>query len=645
MKKLLKGLGYLLFTMCFSIAFVAISLLVTNKVIERKELSTLKGGLEIADAGAYEEEWKSTPSDIAGMSKWDKYEAGLAVVSGSDTDGDGLTDKDEIEIYKSDPLKVSTAGDLYSDLQKANLGMDLQKFYAYEGKQSFPYNEVPEIQLEAVLPTDFNAVVTDCTGRSNDDAVLAEYDVYNYGGNLSIDMSGIESEKIAVFVSDGKDVKQYSYISKEDIITLKNKFEADKSYTVYVMEGGFANSLSVRFGSMLPEGLITEKEVTGEGLVVDFPIITVFAGRPIEIYYEKLSSEQKTKELKEKVIKHTKSIMGDYDQFFHEDKMFATNKLEIKLRYEILKELLPFCDITYVENNKWNFPHLLFCYFSYSDKATFDEQKESEQIAANTTSGFNYFADTFPFGNFKSEYGAIGNCAGFSHLTAYLYNNGYYEDSGRYKTEAEIISWNIGRDSGNATLMDRKLADYKTASFVTDNSEDGKIIMDMLSSGEKEFVNMLGAINAEGNDRANFIYNEVYGGKNSRPIYDYSLIEVMKKYLENGKILDVYFMMVDGTGHAVNIYGYEPDKQNPNVTWFHVYDCNFPQNDTGINTMSETGIKLRVEKRRKASGDGFTFAYDYFPLRTEAYGATSNSSISENSFMVVMDENWRILND
>ncbi len=63
----------------------------------------------------YTEPLKGEPSDIVGMSKYDKYAMGLSIQDGSDTDGDGLTDKEEIEVYGSDPLKKSTSGDLYDD--------------------------------------------------------------------------------------------------------------------------------------------------------------------------------------------------------------------------------------------------------------------------------------------------------------------------------------------------------------------------------------------------------------------------------------------------------------------------------------------------------------------------------------------------
>lgn len=46
-----------------------------------------------------------------------------------DTDRDGLTDYEEIEIYGTNPDKKSTSGDLYSDGYKVLKGMDVTKYY------------------------------------------------------------------------------------------------------------------------------------------------------------------------------------------------------------------------------------------------------------------------------------------------------------------------------------------------------------------------------------------------------------------------------------------------------------------------------------------------------------------------------------
>ncbi|MBQ2288080.1 MAG: hypothetical protein II251_05135, partial [Lachnospiraceae bacterium] len=93
--------------------------------------------------------------------------------------GDGLTDKEEIEDYLSNPLKISTSDDLYTDLYKIEHGMDINTYYEYKENKNYIYNECEEIIFEATVPTDFNAVAVDCVGKDtlNGCKVYKQYDV------------------------------------------------------------------------------------------------------------------------------------------------------------------------------------------------------------------------------------------------------------------------------------------------------------------------------------------------------------------------------------------------------------------------------------------------------------------------------------
>ena len=101
--------------------------------------NNLLGGLEVQDETDFSKSLKGKKSDIKGMSQYDKYKMGLDYHDGSDSDHDGLTDKEEIEVYNTDPLKSSTAGDLYTDGYKVTHNMDVKKSYEMK-KKSFPNN-------------------------------------------------------------------------------------------------------------------------------------------------------------------------------------------------------------------------------------------------------------------------------------------------------------------------------------------------------------------------------------------------------------------------------------------------------------------------------------------------------------------------
>ena len=135
-KRLLAKIGKI-FLIIFAIllALFIIGIIIGNLTGKDSEAANdaLISSRSAALSDERKEEWGKTPSDIEGMTKLDKYNAGLSVAAGSDSDGDGLTDKEELEVYHSDPLKVSSAGDLYSDLYKVENGLDVSSAYEYLG--------------------------------------------------------------------------------------------------------------------------------------------------------------------------------------------------------------------------------------------------------------------------------------------------------------------------------------------------------------------------------------------------------------------------------------------------------------------------------------------------------------------------------
>lgn len=611
------------------------------------------------------QQWANTPSDIAGMTKLDKYNAGLAVANGSDTDADGLTDKEELEQYHTDPLKVSSSGDLYSDFYKVQNDMDTATAYPFTGENYFPHNSCPEVQLSAHIPTDFNAVVTAVSAEQVMGLkVYAAYQVYNYGSRFGVDVGEIlrrndlKLSDAAVYVSDGNKVSSYSFNTSGSVITLKKNFSAQTTYTVYLTEKNFLRFAAAQVGltdameSM--QSLLDEepKEVTGSGLVLVSPLLTELIGWPIYVQSERLLLQEDTQTLQDKVVAHATNYFELDSDYTLEPSVKPG--FEIDYTYEILSNLLSFCDITQLRESQLGFPHIFFIFYSYEGKLAAEAKDEAagmtgttvDQPENSTVSGFNPNTDTLPFGNFKTQYSPNGSCAGFSHLTAYVYNTGKFPASIQEAGwTSSGLSWDLTTDQENHTLYNPGLIDYKTASFVADHSRDGLTLSDGLSPGEEEFVKMMAASYIEGNKNAEFICYELFGGDFSTVTQDYAVIESAMAYLDSGKILDVYLGMTDGTRHTVNIFDYRKDPVNPDVVWFTVYDCNFPGNRIGSHTASDTGFSMRVERRVNLNGDGYTFAYDYFPLSDDSYGATSNSSICPNNMILILDENRRLLND
>lgn len=199
MKKLLKKIykNNKKFIIAMMIIIVAGNIGILVKKHKYGTSSEFPLGMEVQDFDAYMETQKNVPSDIEGYSVYDKYVMGLQRQDGSDSDFDGLTDKEEIEVYGTDPLKASTAGDLYTDSYKIEHGLDPMTYIEYTQEMEFPFIECPEVSVTPSTPTDFNTVVTDCTNRYTDlsgygiKEFYKGYELYNYTGTVSIDVHDI----------------------------------------------------------------------------------------------------------------------------------------------------------------------------------------------------------------------------------------------------------------------------------------------------------------------------------------------------------------------------------------------------------------------------------------------------------------------
>ena len=82
---------------------------------KNKEWDKLVDELVLVDTEEYYKDKLDVPSDIDGLTIREKISKGMVPYKDSDTDNDGLTDKEEIEVYHTDPLKASSSGDSIPD--------------------------------------------------------------------------------------------------------------------------------------------------------------------------------------------------------------------------------------------------------------------------------------------------------------------------------------------------------------------------------------------------------------------------------------------------------------------------------------------------------------------------------------------------
>lgn len=164
-------------------------------------------------------ELKNTSSAIEGMSLFDKLEAGLAPYDGADSDGDGLTDEDEVNIYHSSPFLASTAGDAYTDGFKIENNMDVNSYYVIPEDYTLEGNLAGNVKCFASVVGNGNAEIENITSEyasnmSNWDE-YSNYDVYElisierYTGKIELDLSTVlalnpklNAKKINLLVSE-----------------------------------------------------------------------------------------------------------------------------------------------------------------------------------------------------------------------------------------------------------------------------------------------------------------------------------------------------------------------------------------------------------------------------------------------------------
>lgn len=652
--------------MVIIIAVGNMALFVKNYQRQRAYVEAFPMGMEVTSFDEYMKTQKDVPSDIEGLSVYDKYTMGLQRQDGSDSDYDGLTDKEEIEIYGTDPLKASSAGDLYTDAYKVQNGLDPYTYKEYTEEIAFPYLECEEVQLTASSPIDFNAVVTDCTfaydlssfevGR-----VYKGYDLYNYGGIVKINVHDQLTENdindFEIYITNGPFVipgensfKKCSYKLEGDNATLDYEFEHGSEYLIFLTEKqgfkikSFINGIFNQDDAAVSTNIETTD--SGKVLISGSPWGVLFGGK-IKIYYTECIKEENTEKLKLEAENLAMEMFGGN----LEDKKLvleSANKIDDKENlYNKFFKLFRYpgkgADVAWYE---FFFKYGIFCYDTYENTYELadgsDTTKEEHQAMGT---GFDKYEDELPFQNFRSYIGTGGNCAGITHLTSYLYNTGSFPSSGTYNCSIngtyEQIQWDLSTDNENATLSNPGLIDYKDIEFVTEHSENGDYLSVNLTEGEQEFVNMIGCYWTEANDRINMNAYE----KTTGEYYDASLLNRMTDLLDQGKILDVYLYMRGGGAHAVNIYGYEYIAANSVL--FTVYDNNIPQDCKDgymINADANGNCYLQVTIRKDEGGNDI-LEYLYMPLQgSKDYIASSMKNLMKSNAMVVMDENWNVLN-
>jgi len=599
------------------------------------------------------EKYKDVPSDIAGMTQYDKILKGLDPENGSDSDYDGLTDKEELEEYGSDPLKTSTSGDLYSDGYKVANGLDINKYY--DDGEVIYYNLPQEIKLHARYASDNTATLGRLFAYEGDkDIYYKAFTLSRFAGDgFTYDLSeicnkaGVDSNDIGVYIRDASsnEIIDCEYNVEGSIISVNCDFKKPGGYNIYIADKKaipskitrflFGDAIADEFNRLananefeIYKGHYKDEE---QGLVVmPFPILAWLSGdsksfRPTAYYNNTYDEDQNNREIRNlDYIAHWVINNKEKEVIYK-----PSTIVEIVNRYERLERI----GGGFFNGKHDDFLHnALLSYFLIDE---FDEMgsEKFEGIPPRPQSfegitGFDIVADTLPFKNFRTTIGVYGNCMGISTLIAKINNTGTNPSSG--SSEYSNIEWDISGDEENNTLMDKTLNDYKTADFIREHRNSKGFVSVDLSKGEEEFLKMIGAYFIDGNTIAQkkcpILKNDGYS------MYSLDRLRQACRDNLNDKVLILSMYSKDGDnshGHAVNVHGYFDGLDDEKPFFLRVYDNNFP---------GEESRNLIV---RITPDDRGSFDYEYTVPGAEDYGYSSFDT--EKYMFMLMDENHNVI--
>ena len=642
MKKFTK----IIITILTLLAVVALAFALANSFSEEKKEENIIDSFvgdrtDEAMMSAIHEYFKDGPSDIKGMTKSEKVNAGLNPADGSDSDYDGLTDKEEIEQYSSDPLKASTAGDLYTDGYKVAHNMDLHTKYDYEGDSSFSING---FTFTAVSPFDFDAKISNGTkeiskykkyeaDRDIDyDDVYEVYMINNYSNNtfvvnlndVFVNNTPIDGEKITLKIFENFDKEPISGVDiKEDdntfTVTLPQNMFPMSTYTVFICKdkgviGGFLSSFNdVVSGTTdsTSEDASESENARYQSLITHWPFMCFIFNVYPKIYITDTATEQQIAD----TVRMANACYKESNPFFVKkgyEKVFTKEDCKVvSKRY--IKEKTDFLESVF--GRRYMYMGLMSdrmffsgCYSpldQYTDMYA-AEREEKKELAKEFSGN-----DRFCFSNFNTNYYTDGHgvCSGYAWLVSMIHDHdGLNSLSGSYYSpyyDTEVSYDMDANDPDNLTLLDRYVGDYKAYKFkilaIGDKAFNGP-----LTDDEKEFTKMVSAYWAQFNDAISqgdvalrgFISNK------SMNFLSWQTVENMKKSLDDNKILEWSFNIDDkyGSAHTVNLISYDTydcDGTNDTVL-FDVYDSNYP-NDT---------LTLKCKKIISSRGDE-SFTYEF----------------------------------
>ncbi len=635
------------------------------------------------------EEIKNADYSKDGMTNIEKAEKGLSIYS-DDTDGDGLRDVDEINTYKSDPLKYSTAGDLYSDAYKVKNNLDIKK----------KIKEVPDIdvgvsgiKLIPKIATDANATYEKYKGKIPSDYNVIEepFILYNFSGEVRYTLKE-EAKNCEVYCYDRLTEKVNKTNSKSDGNDIIFKNQAGQPILITYKTSYIKKAIKGQLNSNLNYINTNKVEEEKQYFVVTSAIFNIFLGKPIQIYEYTNSPiksvqgsdksfetsvntaiqtcfkdmfDKEDYEIAKKLnmlnlnVKHTyigkfygkilemfaekvdSSILQLKEENTNEDTNLAVSikNLFFKTykftgtREELLEKVFGNEINKYMKNNSQSLDTLDTDISA--DKANGKNKTEEKKTRVLAESKFKIENNSFHFKNISTKASKGGVCAGMSYVVANAYNNKFVMDK---NSEGDYTYDISDRDAFGCITPNNSVGNYRMGKILqtyanADPNDDAKI--DENSDVQKNDIKLIRALNYFWNYSNNELFFKTMGDRlSSSTERDFSEIENLIKYIKQDKVAIIGFYCNDGGGHAINVYKVEQDLEDENVYYLRCYDNNLPL-DTYIKsveggyTREKTEVVIKVIRNKyKIKSDTYSFSYDVFKNGKYVFGSAYGDQIT-----------------
>ena len=625
-----------------------------DKLLESQILEYDLGTLKELKKTLTDEEKQADYSDD-GMTNIEKINKGLSIYS-DDTDGDGLRDVDEINIYKSDPLKYSTAGDLYSDYYKVQNNLNVKKKIkeipkidiGVDNIELTPKTATDELatyeEYNGMIPSDYNVIVKPfiISGFSGE----VKYKLNEEAKNCEIHSYDRLSDKVEKIKSKEKD---NDIIFKNDdgkpiFITYK------PSYVKKVYSGKINAKLN-----FVNEEKTTEEEK--QYYVVRSYIKNYILGSPIEVYECTNSPKKMFETSDEKFENEVNKALKDYLKDMLSDDEYKiirnTNILKLNINHSyigsqmagIIEKFSEELDNNIIDSDNmkftdiWNFIKNLFIkvykvkgtreemlhevfgkdidkYLKFDESNTelSNENDNSNIVVAD--SGLKMMENSFKFKNMSTGVSPGGVCAGMAYVISNAYNNHKIID--KVDTIPEFNPFNAPyptydiSDSNQfgCITKDNLIANYNMGEilnsysneFPTDdyynNNINNQNIIDTGKEVEKNDIQLIRVLEYY------WIYtNTMIRAPEIGVITEieqnagknrFSEIESLIKYIQDGNVAICGMGRKNGGAHMINIYKVEQDAKDENIYYLRCYDNNYPM-DSYIRNTDQGYVKEKIK--------------------------------------------------